>query len=108
MSKKEINFKKEMEVTEVVSYLKALAESLEAGKVVVDVGDQVVSLTPAGEIELEVEAKRRENREKLSLNLRWKLKLPEEKPAEQKLEISSTEPEHLEEDKDDRKTISIP
>jgi len=88
--KKEIHFEKKMDCTEAVSYLEALISSLKDGKIVIEQGSQFVSLIPAGMIDFEMEARQKNDKEKLSLVFSWCRKSVETEP--EVLKISSGEP----------------
>ncbi len=71
LDKKEIHFEKEMKTAEVISYLEALISSLKDGKIVIEQGEQFVSLTPTSMIDFEMEARQKSDKEKLSLGFSW-------------------------------------
>jgi len=91
LDKKEIHFEKEMKTAEVISYLEALIKSLKEGKLVIEQGEQFVSLTPSEMIDFEMEARQKSDKEKLSLEFSWCGRSIEAEP--EALKISSEEPE---------------
>lgn len=91
MSKKQVTQQGLMATDEVIAYLESLVSSFKEGKVVVQQGEQFVSMNPPEQVSVEVEAKQKEGKEKFSLELSWK---NVEQPAEnEKVKISSKEPE---------------
>jgi amphi-Trp domain-containing protein len=91
MSKKQVTQQGLMATDEVIAYLESLVSSFKEGKVVVQQGEQFVSMNPPEQVSVEVEAKQKEGKEKFSLELSWR---NVEQPAEsEKVKISSKEPE---------------
>lgn len=97
MSKKEIEIKTALSAAEAASYLRELATCLEQGRVVLQRGAEFIELTPGQAMELELEAAEKKDRQKLSLELSWRLCLPEQ-PAAVQLKISSEPPQPVEEE----------
>ncbi len=96
MSKKEVSMEGMMELSAAVSYLEGLVKSLKEGKVVVQKGDEFVELTPEKNVYLEIEAKQKKEKEKITVELFWGKKeeeKPEEEEAVPELKISSKAPE---------------
>lgn len=56
----------------VLHYLEALVEGVREGTIRLGYGDQSLELSPGGLIELQLRAKRRAGRAKLSLRLAWR------------------------------------
>ncbi|MBF0225229.1 MAG: amphi-Trp domain-containing protein [Desulfobacterales bacterium] len=92
MKKKDLNVKVSLEADEVASYLESLAKSIRDGKVVIESGNKFISLTPSYKMDVEIEAKQKDDKEKISILLAWKCF--EKKEGGLKLEISSNEPEN--------------
>ena len=101
MKKREVTFKGKLSLEKTVEYLEALIKTLKDKKLVVQTEDSFITLTPSDSIELEVEAsqKKDKNKEKLSIELSWKLGNKEVYSND--LKISSEEPEIIEEDIED-------
>ncbi len=94
MSKKEINLNVVLDKNEIIQYLESLAQNLKSEKLVIEKGNQFLSLTPSAQIEINVEAKQKKEKEKLRIELSWSTE-DIDVPADF-LKISSTEPEALE------------
>ncbi|RJP60045.1 MAG: amphi-Trp domain-containing protein [Candidatus Auribacter fodinae] len=93
MSKKELIVKKDMEVSDVVSYINELANALKAGKLTVTKGDDSISLTPKGNINLRVTASRKKNDEFISFELGWStVEKEEKKPSAFSISSKDAEP----------------
>jgi len=92
MAKKEVEFKGNLEQKQLVSYLEELIKSIKSGTVVVQHGAEHVALTPQDVMELEVEAKQKDNKEKLSLEISWKKSVAAAE-APETFKISSEAPE---------------
>ena len=91
MSKKQVTQQGLMATDEIIEYLESLVSSFKAGKIVVQQGEQFVSMTPPEQVSVEVEAKQKEGKGKFSLELSWR---HVEQPQEgEKITISSEEPE---------------
>jgi amphi-Trp domain-containing protein len=78
--KVEFQFEKVADVQEVAGYLEALAKNLREGRVSFEAGEERITLTPDGEIFLEIEAERKRQSSKVKLSLAWKTLAPP-KPA---------------------------
>jgi len=90
MNKKSINVKTALKQEAAVSYLEALAKSIKSGKIVVQAGDEFVSLLPSKVMELEVSAARKKGKERLTFELSWVTEV--EALGDVGLLISSVEP----------------
>lgn len=88
--KKEVSFEKMMGADEAVSYLEELVGSFKERKIVIEQGEQVLSLSVPETVEIEVEARKKKGKEKLSIEFSWRF--PEEAEPDEPLKISSTEP----------------
>lgn len=84
MSNPNLKIKSTLNRLDVVNHLEQLVASLKAGSICIRKGDKMVMLTPCDPVmfELEAEGKVEKDglREKLSIELKWKLS--EEKPEE--------------------------
>ncbi len=91
MSKKELRFKGKMEIHSVISYLEDLIKSLREGTLYVQQGDEYVALHPVELMKLEVEASRKEEKERLMFEISWKKEATI--PCQSELKITPSEPE---------------
>lgn len=71
METNKVELKQIQTSSEVVTYLEGLLKGFKAGKIVIQQGDNFVSLVPAEQVEVEVEAKKKKNKEKFSIELSW-------------------------------------
>jgi amphi-Trp domain-containing protein len=72
MSKQEISYKRLADKQEVISYLQALAQSFEDGRIVVAHGEKAVDLAPPSVVTLEIEAKQKKDKTKFGFEIIWK------------------------------------
>lgn len=75
-----------VETKEAIKYLEDLVKGLKSGTIVIQHGEESVTLTPPDMIELEVEAKQKKDKSKFVLELSWKsapagAAVPATKPA---------------------------
>lgn len=87
MDKQKISVKKSLTCKEAVAYMQALVDSLESGKIVVESGEERVTLTPSKHIDIEVEAKTKKNKQKFGFEISWS------NQDDAQLKISDGEPE---------------
>jgi amphi-Trp domain-containing protein len=97
MQKPKVSFRQSVESKEAVKLLGDLVKSLEAGKIVVEQGKEFITMDPAGNVDVEVEAKHKKNKAELSIELSWRIADAVEEVDP--LKISSKEPKKVEEDK---------
>lgn len=71
MEKQKVGMKTSLAYTEAISYLKALVESMESGRIVVENGENHVSLTPPENVTVKIEAKTKKDKQKFSLEVSW-------------------------------------
>ena len=71
MENQKISVKMDLPYKEAVSYMKALVESLESGKIVVENGEEHVTLTPMEHVDIKVEAKAKKDKQKFSFEISW-------------------------------------
>ncbi|MFH1136381.1 MAG: amphi-Trp domain-containing protein [Pseudomonadota bacterium] len=90
--KKGIMIKTTMSPAAVVGLLEEISHSLSAGKICVESGADFVVLEPAADIEVEIGASVRKNKQKLTLDLSWK-EAPRVEAAQSSFRISSRTPE---------------
>ena len=89
----EVSFKAHLELEQVASYLEDLASSLRQGKVYVQQGNQVTELLPTSDVELELEAGGKKQKQKLSIELSWRKQLETMTREGAGLSIGSQKPE---------------
>lgn len=88
--KNKIQNKDTMQLKEVATYLEELTKGFKQGKIVVQQGEEFISLLPPESVQVEVEAKQKEGKEKFSLELSW---VPAESGSEEnEIKISQKEP----------------
>lgn len=92
MSKKENKFEVIGKAKDVVRHLKDLVDALDKGTLCISKGEESIVLKPKGDMHLEMEAKQKEDKEKLSLKLSWYTAVEEETGEEESLCISAKEP----------------
>ncbi len=90
--KKEVSMKGIIDRKQVVTYLQDLMTSLKNGTIVVQQGEEFVSLNPEDLIFLEVEAEQKKDKEKLIFELSWRKE--QEANEEVDFRITSKEPEN--------------
>ncbi len=89
-AKREVSFEGKIDLDRAADYLEEIADSLKAGKLVVESGREVLVLQPSEVVKLEVEAESKKDEEELKIELKWsRLMVAEGEPA---LRISSVEP----------------
>ena len=71
-SKKKMRIDSVMELTKAITYLENLVESIKAGRVEVQTGDETITLNPAQVVEFEMELSRKKDKEKMSFEMSWK------------------------------------
>ncbi len=91
MSKKDLRFKGKMEIGRVIAYLEDLIKSLREGTLYVQQGEEYVALHPVELMKLEVEAGRKDEKERLMFEISWKKEATI--PSQSELKITPSEPE---------------
>lgn len=71
METNKVELKQIQKISEVITYLEGLLKGFKAGKIVVQQGESFVSMVPAEQVEVEVAAKKKKNKEKFSIELSW-------------------------------------
>lgn len=88
----EMKIKRTIAADALADVLADLAKSIREGTVVVQQGEEFVTLNPGGRMDMELEAGQKKGKQKLSIELSWRqVEVEEEAAAEFK--ISSEEPE---------------
>lgn len=91
MSKRDIEDKLTLELPQLITYLRGLVDSLESRRVFIEKDGDVLSLSPAETVELEIEARQKRGKERLSIELRWQ-RTPVSESDKPGLKISSGGP----------------
>ncbi len=89
--KNKIETKTQMQLQEVITYLEELTKGFKEGKVVVQQGEEYLTMLPPDSINVAVEAKQK-GKEKFSLELSW-VPAASSEESESKITISQKEPE---------------
>ncbi len=90
-----ISVKGSMDFNSTLAFLEDLVASIKEKTVCIQRGEEFITLKPTDTIEMEIEAKQKKGKEKLSIELSWRQELPkvESEEAEQPFSVSSKEPE---------------
>lgn len=91
MKKNEVSIKSKLETDAVVSMFTDLSSSFKDGKVVIQKGASFITLRPAGQIEMEIEASEKKGKQKIEIQLSWKEDILLDAP-EAEIKISTQEP----------------
>lgn len=70
--KQEFEFAAITDTKDAAGYLEAIAKGLREGRINIAAGDQQIELVPAGDIDVEILAKRKDDKSKLELEISWK------------------------------------
>jgi len=98
MGKKEISYKARLNADEAFKYVGELLEALKSGACYVHSGDDFIELSPAEQVDLEIEASRKISKGKLSVEIAWSTPLPASQGPELKITTEAPpEPEPTEE-----------
>jgi amphi-Trp domain-containing protein len=93
----EMRIKKSMDTGAAVAILEDLVRSFKDGTVCIQSGGEFVTLKPAGNIEVQIEAAEKKGRQKLVIEMGWR-EVVSKNGAEDILKISAKEPEITDED----------
>lgn len=88
-NKRELKAELQMALPELIHYLEAIVDGLRQGRVYLEHGGEVVGLNPSGTVTLEVEAKQKKDKEKLTFEVSWKRDETADLSEEERLRISS-------------------
>ncbi|MGD8862651.1 MAG: amphi-Trp domain-containing protein [Myxococcales bacterium] len=80
MSSREIKAELTLELPELLTYLDDLLGGMRQGKVYVEHRGETVALAPHGAVDVEIRAKHKKDKEKLTLELAWR-RAPEPPPG---------------------------
>jgi len=96
MSKQSVSLKGEMELERVITHLQEIVNGLKEGTICIQQSTDLVTLKPSGNIEVELEATLKGDKEKLSMELSWRQET-EKEALDQDFKITCSEPEAIEE-----------
>jgi amphi-Trp domain-containing protein len=91
--KRSVSFEGPVGVDEAIAYLKSLQTALKKGTVYVQSGTEVVALSPAAEVTMEVEARTKKEKQSIKFSLRWEKTAELDEHALDAFAISDKEPE---------------
>jgi amphi-Trp domain-containing protein len=92
MKRSEVKIKRKMTAEAMVGILSDFVESFRQGTVCIQNGEEFVTLTPAGQIEMSMKAAEKKGKQKLEIEMSWEEVIPEE--AEKRdFKITPEEPE---------------
>lgn len=80
-----IKFKNDMQRDEAIVYFEALVDGLRKGSLQLQQGNEKLVLEPNGEMKVEIKASRKEDKQKFSMELSWKMP----KPKAERLELGA-------------------
>lgn len=69
--KQKVSIEQQMAYADAVAYLEALLKGFKEGRIVVERGGESVVLTPPQSVNVEIEARRKGDKQKFSLELEW-------------------------------------
>lgn len=69
--KQKVSIEQQMAYADAVAYLEALLKGFKEGRIVVERGGEAVVLTPPQNVNVEIEARRKGDKQKFSLELEW-------------------------------------
>ncbi|WP_421903155.1 amphi-Trp domain-containing protein [Maridesulfovibrio sp.] len=104
--KAKVSLKKKVGQDEAIAILEDILKSFKAGNMVIQNGEESVTLIPSDEISMEIKAKTKKLKNKLSMELSWKA-VPVEAENfsitddEEKIDPEAEEPEGVQETKPD-------
>ncbi|NDV28609.1 amphi-Trp domain-containing protein [Desulfovibrio sp. JC010] len=91
--KAKVSLKKTVGQEEAIAILEDILKSFKAGNMVIQNGEESVTLLPSDEINMEIKAKTKKLKNKLSMKLSWKAAPVEAESANQKTEPENQAPE---------------
>ena len=93
MDRKKVSSSQTLDLKEAVAYISSLLEAFKKGTITVSKGGESVVLQPASPVFLEIEAKKKKDKERFSFELSWHTECcPDEDDDTAALTISSTPP----------------
>ncbi|MFZ3046185.1 MAG: amphi-Trp domain-containing protein [Desulfatirhabdiaceae bacterium] len=91
MKKNEISVKCKLEADAIANLLSDMAKSFREGKVVIQKKSSFITLNPAGQIEVEIEAVEKKGKQKIEIELSWKEEKFSDKDADE-IRVTCDEP----------------
>lgn len=85
--KTSVDFEGTLPLAEAIKHLEHLLEGLREGTVRLSRGVESISLTPAKQVDVEIEARQKDDKERLSFELKWRQQ--PEVPSIEALEIAA-------------------
>jgi amphi-Trp domain-containing protein len=74
--REEFEFASITDAKEAAAYLDSLAKGFKEGRIVLSAADQEIFLTPEGDLDVEIAAKKKEEKSKIELQISWKKATP--------------------------------
>lgn len=90
--KKSVTFEGQMDLAAVQAHLKALMGGFKAGAIYVQSGHEVIGLHPEATVTMELEARRKKDKQSLKIEVKWE-SVSEPEAGDSELTISAKEPE---------------
>ncbi len=72
MTKNKVEAKGNVELDRAIGYLEDILEGMKSGRIVVRQGDRTVTFHPVESVEMEIEAKEKDGKQKFSVEMTWK------------------------------------
>ncbi|HAO20002.1 MAG TPA: hypothetical protein DCQ37_05600 [Desulfobacteraceae bacterium] len=98
--KNELKVERKISRDSALVLLEDLVKSFREGKACIQDGKSFITLKPAGDVDIELEASDKKGKQKLEISISWKEMPPNGKP----LKISSYEPDILPDDEDKKES----
>jgi len=92
--KKSVTYEGQMDLAAVQAHLKSLMAGFKAGAIFVQNGTDVVGLHPEATVTMELEARRKKDKQSLKIEIKWE-SAPEPEIPTGSLSISDKEPEPI-------------
>ena len=73
MKKQKIKFESELDREDAVIYFQAILDGLRKGRLQLKQADELVNFSPAAKLELEIKASKKDEKEKISFELSWRV-----------------------------------
>lgn len=71
MTKNKVDAKGTVGLDKAIGYLEDILEGMKNGRIVVRQGDRIVTFQPVNDVEMEIEAKEKDGRQKFSMEMTW-------------------------------------
>ncbi len=92
MQENEIRAKSHTTLNEAISYLEGIVASLKEGRVCVEHGEESLTFEPKGNVTVQVKARKKQDKESVSLKITWRPETNEDEGSNPPLKISSRPP----------------